>query len=321
MAVVKSTKFGNCSGMASDELGQLLGLIEKGRAKMAGRVVSVEEQRARYRKLAQLLPTPEGVTVEPVDADGVPAEWHRPTGGDETAAVVYFHGGGYCIGGADTHRGMAGHLAVATGVPVLVVDYRLAPEHPHPAPVTDAVSAYRWVLKQGVEPGRTTVAGDSAGGGLAVTTCLALRAEGHPLPGFAVLISPWTDVEGTGPTMTTLADVDPMVTGDGLAEMREWFLAGHDPQDPLVSPLHGDLAGLPPTLIHVGEREMLLDDALRLADRMRHAGVDVTCEVWPEMVHVWHMFAGQVPESDEGLAAIADWLRSRLTGVTVPETS
>ena len=310
--MVKSTKFGKCSLMASDELRDLLGLIEKGRAKMAGRVVTVDEQRARYRKLAQLLPAPEGVTVEAVDAGGVPAEWHRPAGGDDSAAIVYFHGGGYCIGGVDTHRGMAGHLAVATGVPVLTVDYRLAPEHPHPAPVEDAASAYRWVLQQGVAAGRTALAGDSAGGGLAVTTCLALREGGDPLPGFAVLISPWTDVEGTGATMNTLAGDDPMVTGEGLAEMREWFLAGHDPRDPLVSPLHGDLAGLPPTLIHVGEREMLLDDALRLADRLRSAGVDVTCEVWPEMVHVWHMFAGQVPESDAGLEAIATWLRPRL---------
>lgn len=297
---------------ASDQLQEILTLLEKGKASTAGRAVPLEEQRARYRKLAALMPAPAGVRSEAVDADGVAAEWHRPTRDDASdAALVYFHGGGYVIGGLDTHRKLAGHLAVAVGVPVLLVDYRLAPEHPHPAAVTDATAALRWA-RQGRDPARVAVGGDSAGGGLALATCLSLRDAGEELPAAAVLISPWTDLEGTGDTMTTRADVDPMVTPESLGELAAWFLAGADPRDPLASPLHADLTGMPPVLIHVGDHERLLADSTRLADRLEAAGGTVQCEVWPHMVHVWHYFAGWLPEADAALAAIAGWLRPRL---------
>lgn len=298
--------------MPSAELTELLDLVRGGRAAMAGRVIGIDEHRARYRKLGALMPMPDGVSVERVEPGGVPAERLVPAGADEGAALVYLHGGGYSIGGPDTHRSMCAHLASVLGCAVLVVDYRLAPEHPHPAAVDDAVAAVRAVGAGGIAPQRLAIAGDSAGGGLTAVTAMSLRDAGDPLPAAAVLISPWTDVAGGWPSYDSRAAVDPFVFPESLTEMADWYLAGHDPRDPRVSPLHGDLAGLPPTLIHVGDHECLLDDATVMGERLAAAGVDATVEVWPEMVHVWHFFAGRVPEADAAIAAIGRWLRPRL---------
>jgi epsilon-lactone hydrolase len=297
--------------MPSRQLTELLDLVRAGRAAMDGRPVGIDEQRARYRKLGSMMPMPEGTAIDTTDVGGVPAERLTPAGGDDGAVVVYLHGGGYCIGGTETHRPLGAHLAAALGCPVVLVDYRLAPEHPHPAAVEDAVAAVR-ALQATVDPARLAIAGDSAGGGLAVATSLALRDAGDPLPAAAVLISPWTDVAGGTPSFTTRAEVDPFVFPESLAEMAQWYLAGHDPADPLVSPLHADLTGLPPTLIHVGDHERLLDDAVRIGERLEAAGVEAVVDVWPEMVHVWHFFAGRVPEADAAVGAVADWLRPRL---------
>lgn len=299
--------------MPSRELAELLDLLRAGRAAMDGRAVGVDEHRARYRKLGAMMPVPAGVTVEGVDLGGVAAERLVPDGADDGAVVVYLHGGGYCIGGPDTHRPLCAHLALALRCPVVVLDYRLAPEHPHPAAVDDAVAAVRALRAGGADPARLAVAGDSAGGGLTAVTSLVLRDAGEPVPAAAVLISPWTDVEGGSASYTSRADIDPFVFPESLAEMREWYLGGHDPADPLVSPLRADLSGMPTTLIHVGDHERLLDDATGIGDRLAAAGVDVTVEVWPEMVHVWHFFAGRVPEADDAIAAIARWLRPRLS--------
>ncbi|MDP1818662.1 MAG: alpha/beta hydrolase [Acidimicrobiales bacterium] len=298
--------------MPSGELTELLDLVAAGRQAMAGRTVGIEEQRARYRKLGAMMPMPEGVGVTPVELGGVPAERLAPDDGNEGAAVLYLHGGGYCIGGLDTHRPMCAHLARAMGCPVVLLDYRLAPEHPHPAAVEDAVAAVRALRGAGIDAGRLAVAGDSAGGGLTAVTSIALRDAGEPVPAAAVMISPWTDIAGDSPSFTSRAEVDPFVFPESLGEMASWYLAGHDIADPLVSPVKADVAGLPPTLIHVGDHERLLDDATVMGERLEDAGVDVTVEVWPEMVHVWHFFAGRVPEADEGIAAIARWLRPRL---------
>jgi epsilon-lactone hydrolase len=299
--------------MPSRELTELLDLIAAGRAAMQGRAVGIDEQRARYRKLGAMMPMPEGVSVTPTTVGGVRAERHVPDGGDEGAAVLYLHGGGYCIGSAETHRPMCAHLAAVLGCPVVALDYRLAPEHPHPAAVDDAVAAVRALQAEGIDPDRLAIAGDSAGGGLTAVTCIVLRDAGEPVPAAAVLISPWTDVGGgDSASFTSRAEVDPFVFPDSLGEMAGWYLGDHDPRCPLASPLHADLTGLPPTLIHVGDHERLLDDATGMGERLAAAGVDVSLEVWPEMVHVWHFFAGHVPEADEGIAAVARWLRFRL---------
>jgi acetyl esterase/lipase len=198
-------------------------------------------------------------------------------------------------------------------MPVRLIDYRLAPEHPHPAAVDDATSAYRYLLDSGIAPQRLAIAGDSAGGGLTFTTLLSLRDRQVQLPAAAVAISPWTDMECNSASFDSRAHLDPMINGAELKRMADWFLAGQDPRDPLAAPLHGDLTGLPPVLVHVGDHEVFLEDAVQIAERGRAAGVDVTLEVWPEMIHVWHAFVGVAPESDAAVARVAEFLRSHVS--------
>ncbi len=255
---------------------------------------------------------PEGLIREPRDVNGVPAEWVSARGAAADRAVLYLHGGGYVLGSIGTHRELAARISAASGARCLVIDYRLGPEHPFPAAVEDAVKAYRWLLDVGYAPERLAIAGDSAGGGLTMATLLALKNEKLPLPATGVCISPWVDLAQQGESMTTKHDVDPMVTREPLTMMAKHYLAGADPNTPLASPIHGDLRGLPPLLIHVGESETLLDDSTRLAERARKAGVEVELEVWPEMIHVWHAFAALLPEGREAIGRIGVHLAKRL---------
>jgi acetyl esterase/lipase len=195
---------------------------------------------------------------------------------------------------------------------VLSVDYRLAPEHPHPAAVEDSTTAYRWLLDQGFAADRMAISGDSAGGGLTVSTLLKLRDDGVALPVAGVTISPWVDMEGIGESMRTNAEADVLVDEVGLKGMAEMFLAGQDARDPLAAPLYGDFDGIPPLLIQVGDDETLLDDSTRLAEAAGSAGVEVRLDVFPEMQHVFQLFTGNMPEADEAVAQIGAWLRPRL---------
>ncbi|MDE0135506.1 MAG: alpha/beta hydrolase [Acidimicrobiaceae bacterium] len=272
---------------------------------------SIEVRRAGMEAIAQ--PLPDGVVGEMLDANGVSCEMQTPDGARSDAIALYMHGGGYVAGSISSHRNLTGHLAKRLGCPVLSIDYRLAPEHPHPAPVEDSVAVYRWLLDRGSSADKIAIAGDSAGGGLAVSTLMKLRDLGLPLPAAAVSISPWVDMAGTGESMVTRADRDPMVTPDDLRRIAGLFLgADGDPADPYASPLEGDLSGLPPLLIHCGDDEVLLSDSERLAHKARASGVDVTLEVWPEMIHVWHFMAGFVAEADAGVARVAEYLGDRL---------
>jgi acetyl esterase/lipase len=272
---------------------------------------TVADMRAGMEDMAGGAPLPEGTTIEVVDAGGVSAEWVSVAGASGDAVLLYLHGGGYCIGSINTHRGMAARLAQACRARALNLDYRLAPEHPHPAAVDDAVAAYRWLLDRGVAPAQIVLGGDSAGGGLVMATLLALRDAGHPLPVAGFCLSPWVDLECSGETMTTKADVDPMVGKDGLTEMAAAYAGDHELRHPLVSPLHADLSGLPPLLIQVGTAETLLDDAVRLADRARNAGMDVRLEAWDDLVHVFQAFAPMVPEAVEAIDGIGRFVRER----------
>lgn len=272
----------------------------------------LDEIRASYETFVSLTTHPDGVTWTEVDAGGVPAIWADPEGGATDRVLQYVHGGGYVIGSAHFYRKLTGHLAKALGCRVLNVDYRLAPEHPHPAPVQDSTAAYRWLLGQGLEPRHLAISGDSAGGGLTVATLLSIRDHGLPQPAAAVPISPWVDMETTGESMTTNADKDVLVQEAVLKGMVEAFIQGGDARDPLAAPLHADLSGLCPLYIQVGGDETLLDDSVRLADRAKAAGVDVRLDVFPEMQHVFQMAAGTMPEADEAIARIAEWLRPRL---------
>jgi epsilon-lactone hydrolase len=257
-------------------------------------------------------PPPEGTVVEPVDANGVPAEWVTAAGVTGGRTLLYFHGGAYHMGSLATLRRMLALVSGAAQARVLSAGYRLAPEHPFPAAVDDALAAYRWLLAGGTDARRTAIAGDSAGGGLALATLVALRDDGEHMPAAAAVISPWTDLGTAGGSRLTRAAADRMITVDGLAEAASWYLAGQDPRHPYASPVHADLRGLPPVLIHVGDAEILLDDSTRFAARARAAGVDVTLEVWDEMPHCWHTFAGLLPEADQAIGRLGTWLQARV---------
>lgn len=274
---------------------------------------TVAEQREAMAKAVGSVPPPEGVSVERMALGGRPGERLVPEATTDGGTVLYLHGGGYCTGSLDTHRGLAGRIALAAGCPVITLDYRLAPEHPLPASVTDALGAYHHLLVGGTRPERIAIAGDSAGGGLTVATLVALRDEGSPLPAAAVCLSPWVDLTQTARSYDTWGHCDPMVTKSGLDVMAEAYLAGAPASSALASPLFADLSGLPPVLVEVGEREVLLDDATRLADRLHQAGGNVSLTVWPELIHVFQAFPGSViPEADQSIDAVGSFLSLHL---------
>jgi acetyl esterase/lipase len=272
--------------------------------------MTTAERRAQYEKAERFFPTPSDVKIEHVTAGTAAAEWLTPPGASADAAVLYLHGGGYVIGSPRSHRHLAAAIGRAANAPVLLPDYRLAPEHPFPAAVDDAVAAYRWLLGRGIAPARIAIAGDSAGGGLTVATLLALRDAKVPLPGAGICISPWTDMTCSAPSYTSRAEADPIVKVAGVSDMAKAYLGGKDPKTPLASPLFADLRGLPPLLVHVGDDEVLLDDATGLAKQARAAGVDVSLEVWPKMIHVWHWFFPMLDEGQAAVDKIGDFVRT-----------
>jgi monoterpene epsilon-lactone hydrolase len=254
------------------------------------------------------------VTVEPAMANGVRAEWTSTPQDDRDAALLYVHGGGYVIGSLNSHRHLVSEAGRAARAWALALDYRLAPEHPFPAAVEDAVSGYRYLLSRGIRPGRIAIAGDSAGGGLVVAAMLAIRDAGLAQPACGWCISPWVDMEGIGETMSSKEAADPMVQKAGLLDMARLYLGGADPRSPLAAPIYADLTGLAPLLIQVGAAETLLDDAVRLAKVAGAADVRVDLQIWPEMVHVWHIFH---PELKAGLRAIGQggaFVRAMMAG-------
>ncbi len=270
---------------------------------------SLDEMRKGLDAMGNATPRLADVSAAIADAGGITGEWLTPVGGDTHSVILYLHGGGYLLGSVDSHRAMLERLAKASGRRVLAINYRLAPEAPFPAPVEDACAAYRWLLTQGIAAKRIAISGDSAGGGLVIATLLALRDAGDAMPGCAVPISPWTDMEGTGASMETRAAVDPMVQKGPLVEMAGAYLQGADTRNPLASPLYGDFKGLPPLLIQVGDAETLLDDTTRIVPKLKAAGVDVTMEVWPDMIHVWHLFAPMLDKGQEAIDGIGAFVR------------
>lgn len=263
-----------------------------------------------------------GVEVEKCDIEGLPGEWLWPKGADHntgyTGTLLYLHGGGYILGSPDTHRPMVASLVRHAKARALLIDYRLAPEHPFPAGLEDAVKAYKWLLAQGVAPEAITVAGDSAGGGLTLALLLSLRDACIPLPAGAALLSPWTDLAMSGWTHITHRKRDPMISLDGALLAARHYLGSTNPTDPLASPLYGRFDGLPPLFIHVGGNEILLDDSLRLADRARAADVTVEIKVWNGLPHVFQA-ASFLPEARQSLKEIAAFLETRMGANFVPE--
>jgi acetyl esterase/lipase len=269
-------------------------------------------QRQEWIAAAAQVALPPGITVDPVDVAGMGGEWIGSPQAAPDQALYFLHGGGYSSGSCVTHRELAARLCLAAGVRVLLVDYRLAPEHRFPAAVEDAAAGYRWLIEGGVRPESIAVGGDSAGGGLALATLLRLRELAVALPAAGVLISPWTDLALTGDSIQSRAAVAPMGSPEILERAAADYLGDSDPQNPLASPLYADLRGLPPLLIHVGDHELLLSDSTRLAERARAAGVEVALEVWDAMWHVWHAWAGELPEGQQAIDRIGAFIRQQL---------
>lgn len=264
--------------------------------------------RARTTKLAQRFGgVPPGVRVEKTAVAGVPAEWIHPQIADNGNTLLYLHGGGYSICGPDTHRGLVARLASAAKMRALLLDYRLAPEHPFPAAVEDAYAAYKSLLAEGADPSRLTIAGDSAGGGLTLALLMKLRDAGEPLPAGAALLSPWTDLAMSGWSHITHGRLDPMLSLDAALTAARHYLQDASPTEPLASPLYGNFEGLPPLLIHVGANEILLDDSRRVAEKAQAAGVEVTLRVWPGLPHVFQAFP-QLPEARASVAELGTFL-------------
>ncbi len=254
------------------------------------------------------------VTVEPVSANGVRAEWTATPRADASRAILYLHGGGYVIGSLDSHRHVVSEAGRAAGCRTLAIDYRMAPEHPFPAAVEDSIAAYRFLLDSGIAAKNIAIAGDSAGGGLVVGAILAIRDAGLALPGCAWCISPWGDMEALGQSFTDRAATDPTVQAPTIRFMAETYLAGADPRHPHAAPHYGDLRGLPPMLIQVGACETLLDDSIQLARAAGIADVIVNLQIWPEMIHVWHLYHPVLAAGKRAIASGGSFVRSTLQG-------
>ena len=276
------------------------------------RLLDLATARRRLRLLEPLVPGPSrGTRTETLDADGVNAVRIAAPGARDDACILHFHGGGYVIGSAPLYRDFTWRISAAARASVLYFDYRLAPEHPFPAALDDAVTVYRWLARR-IGPQRIAFLGDSAGGGLMLGTLHRLRDEGLPLPAATVAISPWTDLALTGPSLQSNAASDPMMDATRFPTFADYYLGGADPCHPYASPLYGDASGLPPTLIHVGSDEVLCDDATRMAARMKEAGCDVEVELWPFMPHAWHLYARILPEGREAIARAGAFVQDRL---------
>jgi acetyl esterase/lipase len=259
-------------------------------------------------------PAPEDCTVEPTDADGLYAEWVRAPGADAKRRLLYLYGGAYLTGSPKYRHRLASDISRASGCSVLLPRYRLAPEHPFPAAIEDAMTAYRWMRGHGPEGASDAaslfVAGDSAGGGLTLAVLLSLRDAREPQPTAAITLSPWTDLAVTGESLVTRGEEDPTNVGrDAVVSMANDYLAGADPKHPLASPVYADLHGLPPLLMQVGDYEVLLSDTTRVAERARAAGVDVTLDIEPEAFHAYQSLAAVIPEAQAAVDRIGAFIR------------
>lgn len=281
----------------------------------SGRSGDIAAARCRFEALVRPTGLVRRSKVEKVDAGGVPAEWVSPPGAEPERILLYLHGGAYCVCSLNTHRDLVARIAQASGARALALDYRLAPEHPFPAALEDAVAAWRWLLDSGVEPSQVVIAGDSAGGGLSVATLLRLRELGEALPAGAALLSPWVDLEGTGETVQAHRDFDYLdPKGRGTTDVARLYAGMHPLDHPLVSPIHADLSGLPPMLVQAGGAELLLSEAQLLAERARQAGVDVTLDVEEDMVHVWHFLAPVFKECRPAIERVGAFARAQIDG-------
>jgi acetyl esterase/lipase len=274
---------------------------------------TLEEWRRRVADLSWLVPAPPRRTaVQRTDLDGVEAVAITTPEALAGRHILYLHGGGHVSGSPALYRDFIWRLAAATRARAFILDHRLAPEHPFPAALDDAIAAYRALLASGADPRRMAVLGESSGGGLGLGMLLKLRDEGAPLPAATVVLSPWTDLALTGHSLQANAEADPMLRSDQASRLAVYYLGGVDPRTPYASPLYGDPTGLPPTLFQVGSDEILLDDSVRMAERMRTAGCQIELEVWPRMPHAWQVWARMMPEARTAIERIGAFVQSKM---------
>jgi len=294
--------------MAGPEIVKLKRILRE-KALPPGANITLEQRRGGMEKIA--FKAADDIGVENVTVAGRAAEWIKAPGSQSGRAILYLHGGGYVMGSPNTHRSLAGEISRAAQAAVLLIDYRLGPEHPFPAAVEDGVASYRWLLEQGFAPHSLAIAGDSAGGGLVVATLVSARNQGLPMPAAAVPISPWSDMTCSNESYKTRAEADPLVGSGGIGDMARLYLQGADPKDPLASPNFASLRSLPPLLIHVGKDEVLLDDSIKLDQKAKADGVNSTLEIWEDMIHVWHAFHPMLPEGKQAITRVGEFLREQ----------
>jgi acetyl esterase/lipase len=292
------------------------GEIDAIRAQLAAspRPVDLAGRRARLNALGSHYTIPADVRVETIRANGVAAEWTRTPAADPKRVVIFLHGGGYVSGSLASHRHMVARLGRDAQAQTLALDYRLAPEQPFPAALEDVLAGYRFLLAEGFLPQHIALAGESAGGGLALAAMVSLRDAGEPLPACAWLSSPWTDLAQSGEAMITKEAVDPLIQKPYLDEIAAAYLHGADVRNPLASPVWADLRGLPPLLIHVGSAETMLDDSVRIAGVAGAAGVRATLDIWPDMIHAFTLFYPQLALARQALAQAGDFIRTLTPG-------
>jgi acetyl esterase/lipase len=278
-------------------------------------------QRQSWESSASQATLPVGTSIESVDSEGISAEWISSQENTNGKVILYFHGGGNSQGSCLTHRKLVAYLAHYSHCRILLVEYPLAPENPFPAALLYCRQVWLWLLAEGYSATEIMLAGDSSGGGLVMSLMLLLKQHGDPLPDSAILLSPMLDFTLSAPSITRCRGVDPLICVEDLLMTARYYCSDRERGSPLVSPLFGELTGLPPLFIQVGSDELLLDDALRLSERAEKAGVAVTLEVWEGLWHVFQSSAGKVPEADRALQSIASFIRSRhvIIGCNVPD--
>ncbi|MGD8458081.1 MAG: alpha/beta hydrolase [Anaerolineales bacterium] len=287
---------------------RFIGILMSGWLKSKG----IEDSRSAMEKLASHSITPSNISTIPLNIQGLKGEWIIPKVSHEDRVILYLHGGGYVQGSIRTHRDLIARICRAANARSLGINYRLAPENPFPTALEDTIKTYLWLLDEDIHPKNIILAGDSAGGGLAISAMVSLRDSGHPLPAGAVCLSPWTDLVSTGETIRTKVSSDPILTPDECRKYANLYSRDHDLKHPLISPLYAELNDLPPILIQVGTEEILLDDSVRIAKRLQDFEVEVTLEIWEEMVHVFQSFAVILPEGRKAIINIGNFIEKCL---------
>jgi monoterpene epsilon-lactone hydrolase len=298
--------------MASKESKAMVDLYKDWTARMAKGDMDIPQLRVMFETWGGLATEPTAVEFNETEIGGVKCLIAVPKGADQSRVLLCFHGGGFVCGSANSHRKMFAHIAKAVGCKAVIVEYTRTPDNVHPGILTQCVAVYAGLLESGVKPENIATIGDSAGGNLATATLLYADLLGYPMPAASVPLSPWYDMEPTGETMKTNAELDAFVQPDAVRFLASLHLGGKSPKGPLASPLYAELKNLPPTLIQVGEHETLLDDSRRFVEKAKKAGVDIELQTFPEMQHVFQLMAGNAPEADIAIGKIAKWLRPKL---------